>query len=337
MDKLGFSLFLQKYKLTQEQNEESVRIAERFDVFSHEPGRMPDAETAWQFSRQLINEGINTEENYIALIRYCRYIQNNPMFVALLELVDGGEVGNNLFQRVAEQYGSEFRDEIFEGIGVVPYGTPSPEKPAFLHPVIERLEARVGNEACKAFLSPSLRDLPDEPFLGEREKYRQSGNLDVYLKRKKEDFLGVLEACQRDGRLFFSQEITPEVLSFVRDHPEMGGGKREGSILFETKIPYMTRQYLEETDPVLRRYYACHCPWAREAIKNSNVKLMTSFCQCSGGFHKKPFEVIFQQSLKVEVLNSVLMGDDYCRFAIFLPEEALDFSVISLKAEFSEE
>jgi len=61
------------------------------------------------------------------------------------------------------------------------------------------------------------------------------------------------------------------VLDFVRSDPEMGGGRREGNVIYETKIPYMTKLYLAETDPKLKRYYACHCPWAREAIKNENV------------------------------------------------------------------
>ncbi len=246
------------------------------------------------------------------------------MFVALVELVDGGEVDENLYRKVAEDFGIEVRDEVFKGIGVAPYGTPSPEKPAYLHPVIARLEARVGEAACNEFLSASLRDLPDEYFLPEREKYRQAGSLDEYLVQRKRAFVTNLEECLRAGRLFFAQEITQEVLDFVESDAEMGGGRREGNIIYETKIPYMTKQYLAETDPTLKRYYACHCPWARDAVKNRDVKLAEIFCQCSGGFHKKPFEVIFEQHLKVEVLESVLKGDNRCRFAIHLPEGALE-------------
>ena len=258
----------------------------------------------------------------MALIRYCRFIKNNTLFVALLELVDGGEVGDNLYRRVGESFGAGIRDEIFAGIGVAPYGTPSPDKPAYLHPVIERLEARLGKDACNEFLSASLRHLPDEYFLPEREKFRQASDIDAYLRHRKAAFVARLEECQREGNLFYAQEVTGEVLDFVRSDPEMGGGRREGNIIYETKIPYMTKQYLLETDPTLKRYFACHCPWARDAIKNGNVKLAGIWCQCSGGFHKKPFEVVFEQLLKVEVLESVLTGDTRCRFAISLPEQA---------------
>ena len=139
--------------------------------------------------------------------------------------------------------------------------------------------------------------------------------------QRKEAFIAQLEVCQRDGRLFFSQEITHEVVELVRNDPEMGGGRREGNIIFETKIPYMAKRYLEESDPILKGYYYCHCPWAREAIKRKDVKLVDTFCHCSGGFHKKPFEAIFGQTLKVDVLESILKGDERCRFAIHLPDD----------------
>ncbi len=129
-----------------------------------------------------------------------------------------------------------------------------------------------------------------------------------------------LEECRREGRPFFAQEITSEVLDFVAGEPEMGAGRREDCIIYETKIPYMAHRYLNTNDPTLKRYYACHCPWAREAIKDGSVKPARLLCYCSGGFHKKSWEVIFGQPLRVDVLESILNGDERCRFAIHLPE-----------------
>jgi hypothetical protein len=322
MDQQGFRNLLQARNLNDDQIEASIAMAERFEAYLDEPGRTPSAGAAGAFSQRLIEEGNNTRDNYLALIRYCYFIGDNEMYVAFLELVDGGEVGENLYRGVGESFGAEIQAEVFAGIGVASYGTPNTEKPATLHPVIERLEARVGKEACIELLSPSLRDLPDEYYLPERQKYRQLGDIDAYLRLRKDEFMADLEACQRENRLFFSQEITDEVLDFVRNDPEMGGGLREGKAVYETKIPYMTRQYLAESDPKMKRYYACHCPWVREAIKNEDVKLAEIFCQCSGGYHKKPFEVVFEQPLKVDVLESVIKGDDRCRFAIHLPDKA---------------
>jgi hypothetical protein len=136
---------------------------------------------------------------------------------------------------------------------------------------------------------------------------------------KRDEFLNQLEHIKDEGGLFFSQEITDEVIEFVRSDPEISQGVRQGNTLYVTKIPYMAKEYLAETDPDRKRYYYCHCPWARESLRQSEGPVSARFCQCSAGFHKKPWEVIFGRRLEVDVLESVLKGDLRCRFAIHLP------------------
>ncbi len=257
----------------------------------------------------------------MALVRYCRFTRSDEAMVGFLELVDGGEADENLYRMVGERFGIELRDEVFAGIGLAPYGIPSPEKPAYLQPVIRRLERQIGTDASSDFLSACLRDLPEEYFLPERETFSQSADIDDYLQRRKNAFMAELEACHRDNRLFFAQEITQDVLELVRNDPEMGGGRREGNVIYETKIPYMAQKYLSEDEPLMKRYYACHCPWARDAIRKGDVELAKTFCQCSGGFHKKPLEAALGRPLRVEVLESALRGDMRCRFAFYLEAE----------------
>jgi hypothetical protein len=323
MDKEGFRAMLRTRKLPDEAIEASLALAERFEGFVAASGGGPSAEAAWAFSRMLIGEGQNTEANYDALARYGRFTGNDELYVAVLELLDGAEAQENLYRQVGQAFGEEVRDEVFRGIGVAPLGLPSTEKPGTMHPVLERLEQRVGAEECRQMLSGSLRDLPDRYFLGERRRYRRSKDIDDYLVKKHRAFVRELRKCQREGRLFYAQEITDEVVALVENDPEIESGRREGDIVYVSKIPYMAKQFLAETDPTLKRYYACHCPWVREAIKNGDVPLATDFCYCSGGYHKKPWEVIFRRPLQVEVLESVLRGDARCRFAIYLPQEAM--------------
>jgi len=44
------------------------------------------------------------------------------------------------------------------------------------------------------------------------------------------------------------------------------------------------------------------------------------FCYCSGGFEKVHFDVIFDEPVEVELLESVLKGDMRCRFANKIPQ-----------------
>jgi hypothetical protein len=99
---------------------------------------------------------------------------------------------------------------------------------------------------------------------------------------------------------------------------------RDGLVVYESKIPYQTQEHLSATDDASRSFAYCHCPWARASLlPDLDVDVPPVFCNCSAAFHKKPWEVIFGRELHAEVLSSVLAGDDRCRFAIHLPEDAV--------------
>jgi hypothetical protein len=323
MDKQEFTAILRGFNFPEEGVTNCLAMAEKFETYLDESGKPPTADTAWDFSRLLIKEKQNSWRSYFPLIQYCRFIQNRDMFAAFMELVDGGEVGDNLYRGIGKTFGTGIRSEIYQGIGKCKLGTPTPEKPAFIHPILRRLEKKVGAKAAKDFLSAGLRTLPARMYQNNRKQFLQAGDIDTYLKQQKDAFVKNLEDCKNTGRWWFVQEITDDVIAFVRANPEIGAGRREGKILYETKIPYMAKEFLEANGSVQRRYYACHCPWARTAIKNGDVKLSKSLCHCSSGFMKKPWEAIFRQPLKVDILESVLNGDERCRFAIHLPQEAL--------------
>lgn len=320
MDREGFREFLKARNQTDEQIEVSLALAERFQAFIDAAGGVPDAETTWEFCKALLQQDGNTYDNLVTVARYGRFMENNEIYVAILELLDGAEAQPNLYRIVGDAFGEPVRDEVFAGIGVAPLGVPSPEKPGYLFPVIERLVKKVGLAEVERLLSDCLRDLPEKYFQDDRKKYLRSGDIDDYLKAKHRSFVRWIRKCQREGELFFAQEITDEVVEFVRNNPEIATGVRDGNVLYVSKIPYNTVQYLAETDPTMKRYYACHCPWAREAIRSGDV-VDPIFCNCSAGFHKKPWEIIFDQPLKAEVLESALQGDLRCRFAIHLPEK----------------
>lgn len=320
MDREGFRELLKTRKLNDEEIEASIEIAERFETYLRASSSKADADITWEFCKILIEEGQNSYDHFLALARYGRFTKNNAIYVAMLELMDGAEAQPNLFKKVGEEFGEAVRDEAFAGVGVSILGVPPQEKPYDMFPVIDRLIELVGYQAMERLLSACLRDLPDDYFMDEREKYIKTGDIDIYIKKKHQALVELLQKCQRNDELFFSQEVTEDVVRFVKNNPEIESGVREGNLLFITKIPYNTKEYLTETDPTMKRYYACHCPWAREAVKTEAIQLNPIFCYCSGGFSKKPWEVIFGQTLQIDLLESALKGDFQCRFAVHLPE-----------------
>ncbi|MBN1450406.1 MAG: hypothetical protein JW963_05265, partial [Anaerolineales bacterium] len=133
MNREGFRELLKSRKLNEEQIDASVSMAERFEAFIADHGK-PDADTTWAFCKILIQEGQNSLDNLLTIARYGRFIKNNDIYIAILELLDGAEAQPNLYQRVAESFGESVRDEVFAGVGAAPLGVPSPEKPQYLFP-----------------------------------------------------------------------------------------------------------------------------------------------------------------------------------------------------------
>lgn len=318
MDNKGFRRFLETRELSESEIEESLSLAERFESFLK--ASKPTKEDVKVFSVSLIEEGINTQANFYALARYGRFLGNNEVYVAVVDLLDGAEAMDSLYEKAGEVLGEQRRDEIFEGVELPPLGLPNDEKVKVTQVVMERLESLADPQECQDILSDSLRHLRDERYQDEKELYLDCQSLDEFLDKNAQNFIAQLERLKDEGQLFFTQEITDEVIEYVRSQPLIARGVREGNILYEVKIPHMTKEYLAETDEQMKRYYYCHCPWVKEALKSGDARISPTFCSCSAGFHKKRWEVIFGQPLRAEIVESVLKGDKWCKIAIHLPE-----------------
>jgi hypothetical protein len=93
-----------------------------------------------------------------------------------------------------------------------------------------------------------------------------------------------------------------------------------GDTIIATKIPksgYLV-EYMRETDPKTKRQYYCHCPRIRDALK-SGAAISPTYCYCGAGFYRGIWEEILGRPVQVELLESVLQGDDVCKIAIKLP------------------
>ncbi len=324
MDVEGFRQFLKENHHPDEKINQHIQIIAQFEAFlASDPSKSnqhPGTENTLEYISFLTAVRKDTYDNIAALARYGLFTNNRPLYLTALQFVDGGEVMENLYTKVADCVGTSQRDQIFQDVHLPTIGTPVEQRPAIMKTVIDRMLDLLDEQTFASILSGSLRTLKDEWYQDGRQKYLESTSLDEYLDRRSIEYIAELEQIKNEGRLYFNQEITDEVIEFVRSQPEMARGVREGNILYAVKIPYMAKEYILEQDERMKRYYGCHCPWVRESIKNGNETVSPRFCLCSAGFEKKPWEVIFDQPLQAEVVESVLNGDLRCKFAIHLPE-----------------
>ena len=322
MDEEGFRSFLEKRKIEKETIEASIKQLKKFDDFLKKEGNNLDtasSEDFYGYSTHLISDEKNTYETYEAILRYALFKDNKDLYVAAMNVFDGEEVMRNLSKRLTDEFGSEFRDGIFEDISPPPLGIYPEEKPEYTKKLISRLEKKLGTVRCAEFLARGLRDSYAEWRKPDREKFLGSENIDEFLENKRKEYLEEMEQHYKKGTLYFTQEITKEVFELINDDPSIEVGVREGDTITVRKIPYMAKKYLEEEDEWKKRYYYCHCPWVREALLESEQPVSPVFCNCSAGYYRAYWEIVLDQSVDVEVVESVLNGDPVCTFVVHLP------------------
>jgi hypothetical protein len=327
MDKEGYRKYLtdREHPIPEPEIVETTEMVERFEIYLKQVGKTLDTATAGEaneFSKLLIDEGLNTYTSYVALSRYGYFIKNMDLYLAVLELLDGAEVMSVLNERLGEHVGEKKRDEILPTDKLPPLGLPSTEKIEVTREILKRMNRLLSPEDCNKVLVDVAHGLPRDFRKGEREKYLKAGNIDEYLREKRESAIAELEKHRDEGTLFYNQYITDDVVNFVKSRSDILSGERRGNTIYHTKIPYMVQEYLDAKDDRMKKYYACHCAWARESILNDDIEVSSEFCHCSGGFTKQPWEAALDQPLDVEMVKSVLKGDLECSFVIHLPEDA---------------
>ena len=83
-------------------------------------------------------------------------------------------------------------------------------------------------------------------------------------------------------RNFYGQEISDEVLAFIKENLKMLAPVRERSKLYCMAFPCNMKEYLNAANEKMKRYHACHCPFAKESILSEDV-VSPALCNCSLG------------------------------------------------------
>jgi len=180
MYKNGFTACLQERDCRDQQAKETLAIAGAFEGFLAESGRPiePPAvatETTLTFSEKLIKRAINTRDSHVALFCCERFIGNDAVFMAAIELIGGAEAPETLHAKLGDEQGEDVRNQIFEGIEIPPLGSRNSKNSGAMGAVIHCLEASVGYETCISLLKNRLRYLEDSRFLDGKKTDEEAG------------------------------------------------------------------------------------------------------------------------------------------------------------------
>ncbi len=94
---------------------------------------------------------------------------------------------------------------------------------------------------------------------------------------------------------------------------------RLGNTLFVTKRPQNPKDFENATNDLEKKKAYCFCPIVRQSLDHG-IKLPVSFCYCSAGWFRQQWEGVLGKPVQVDIVQSILIGNDVCQFAIHLPD-----------------
>jgi hypothetical protein len=322
----AFRRYLKGRKLSETGIESSVAAVREFEKYLRKRKvtlKSADLDVLRDYISLLIEEGKNSEDRLVAVARYCYLAKKNDLYIYFTQLLGAWDVLPAIGNRLANIAGKATHRRVFHDLEMPPLGSPQNSYPKLTKMILDRMKAELPAQTCRDILTWNYHNIPIEAFKESKERFEKAASIDEYLRGEHGRLIEELEDCMREGRPWYEQEITPEVVEFVRGNQEICTGIRQGDKVYKTKIPYAPKQFLKEKDPTMRKYYACHCQLVRTALRDGKPEIPATFCYCSAGFEKLHFDAIFDQPVEVELLETLLKGDTRCRFAIKIPKSKM--------------
>ena len=217
-----------------------------------------------------------------------------------------------LSRALEDTVGEGIRDQVLTGAVALTDDTPVEEKIRWTTEMFTQLAKFTNEKTRQGIMTRCACQYPVEDLEDARDAYRATELVAQAIFILQENF----ELLLRE-----TLELEENLIEEILQRGWGVAGHREGNSIISTKIPKSgsLREYFQETDPIKKRRLCCHCPRVRDGI-GSEPKLPEDYCYCGAGFYKGIWEEILGEPVEVEVLESVIRGDDVCKIAIHLPE-----------------
>jgi len=195
--------------------------------------------------------------------------------------------------------GGKIQQQVMEGSDHLQVDSPIQERLTWIRDALERLDQSVNDHQTRCrIMNGCAHRFPPTRIEKLRAIYQESQDIDALL--------GVMRSDTSVGGLSWYA------------HPV-----REGDIIHNYNDPADPQGYQQAQTEIDKRIAACFCPIGQAAMQ-ADISLSQTFCNCSAGYTRQLWEGIFQQPVRVEVVESLLRGDPHCRFEIHLPAGLLE-------------
>ena len=194
MIKKNFLQFLYEKEINEDQANIFISSLKEFDnslkkknqnIDSIPPGEIID------YSNYLAGKNPDYVLDFLrALINYANFIKKYDYIIEIIDISESYNAMDNLYQRIAEQYGENLRNEVFEDIKIPPLGINPEKKPDFTKVIMRRLEESIGVEKTIELLKPCLHGRPGS-LDKDKEDFLNINDIDKFLKLKKQELITV--------------------------------------------------------------------------------------------------------------------------------------------------
>ena len=114
-------------------------------------------------------------------------------------------------------------------------------------------------------------------------------------------------------------EAVDAVIAFMGEDPGWAQApRRKGHIVYATKAPRDPQAFEEAKTEADRGRAYCFCPIVRNRLDQG---MPASFCYCGAGWYQQQWEGAVGREVSIEIVRSVLRGDEACEFAVRLPAD----------------
>lgn len=324
-----FLEYLTKLKASETVQQTTLAIGEAYLQFVENHPCKAGVQALQDFCQRFVIGREDAYSRLVALARLCKFTHRQEELIHILTSANTIGVMESMERATRSIAGEAAADVVFTGLGMPSVGSSQSAYPPVVNEFLARLSSALSADDCKRVLVGNHHDVDPAHFADDKRKFQElGGSIDAFLAYRHAKTLADMTQCMQENRLWYEQTITPEVIAYIEAHPEVQTGVREGDRIIVSKIPYKVDEYLRETDPARKRYLACHCPFVRASLlpdaDRKSDPVPDTWCYCTGGFTKLIFDVLYEQDTQVELLESVLSGGDYCKFAITIPSAAHD-------------
>jgi len=162
------------------------------------------------------------------------------------------------------------------------------EKTQWIKDVMKELDKVADSNQKYEILSNCAHEFSQKRIDKLREIYVKTGDIDIVLEKIHDDYLWY-------------------------ENPT-----RKGNVIYTTKIPYNLEGYKNAKTLDEKKSKYCHCSLVRD---HWDEGISPTFCNCSAGWYRQIWEGILKKPVRIEILKTLLKGDEICEFAIHLPPD----------------